>query len=82
LAGRQSVLNITLILYTPLHYVRNVAHEEQKYADTYLDNDHRRNGTMRNNDKSRSINNRTHFKTFTVYKLPTLAGNSHYINHT
>jgi len=26
--GRWSVLNITLILYTPLRYVRNVAREE------------------------------------------------------
>ena len=26
--GRRSVFNITLILYTPLRYVRNVAREE------------------------------------------------------
>jgi len=26
--GRWLVLNITLILYTPLRYVRNVAHKE------------------------------------------------------
>jgi len=26
--GRLSVLNITLILYTPLRYIRNIAHKE------------------------------------------------------
>jgi len=31
---------------------------------------------MRNNNKNRSINSKTHFKNFTVYKLSTLAGNS------